>query len=308
MPGHVVVVGSANVDYILRLPRLPRKGETITGGPFSQAFGGKGSNQAFAARRAGAAVTAVFNLGGDAGGRELAEAYQAEGIDSSRIGRNPDAVCGIAVILVDDNGDNTISLCPGANAAMTAEQVDGAKDVIAGAGILMLQMEIPDAPIQRAIDLAAAAGTEVMLNYAPARTSSVVLDAKIGILVVNEVEAQTLTGLAVDNPAAAARAAEKLAGNGHRRVIVTLGANGSLLWENGEARHVPAFPVAAMDTTAAGDTFCGALAAALGEGKDMAEAMRFASAAGALCASRQGALPSIPRREEIEAFLARHSG
>lgn len=304
MPGKVVVVGSANVDYILRLPHLPRKGETVTGGPFSLAFGGKGSNQAFAARRAGAEVAAVFSLGGDAGGGELAAAYQAEGIDSTHMARNPGDVCGIAVILVDDNGDNTISLCPGANAAMTAEQVERAKDVIAAADILMLQMEIPDAPIQRAIDLAAAQGTVVMLNYAPARPSAVVLDGKIDILVVNETEAQTLTGLPVGDPASAARAAAKLAANGHRRVIVTLGANGSLLWEGGKERHVPAFPVAAVDTTAAGDTFCGALAAALGEGKAMPEALRFASAAGALCASRAGALPSIPRREEIEAFSA----
>ena len=308
MSGRITVIGSANVDYIIQLPRLPQKGESVSGGPFSQAFGGKGSNQAMAAWRAGADVSAVFNLGGDANARELLETYQGEGLDVTQVAINPGAVCGVGIILVDVNGDNAIATYPGANAGLSAERIANAEDSIAGSALIMLQMEIPDEAIEKAIETAVRHGIGVMLNFAPARPSSICLDSRVSILVVNETEAETLSGLPATTPETAAKAAEKLAENGHRQVIVTLGAKGVVLREDGRTLHVPAFAVAAVDATAAGDAFCGALAAALVEGRSMPEALTFASAAGALCAGRMGALPSLPRRGEIEAFLAERTG
>jgi ribokinase len=303
MSGRITVVGSANVDFVMRLPHLPAKGESVTGGPFVQAFGGKGSNQALAARRSGGGVAAVFALGGDGYGGRLLEIYREEGLDTSRVTVHPGHSCGTGIILVDANGDNCIATALGANELLSAELVDAAEDLIGGSAIVMLQMESPDAAIRRAIDLAAKHGVEVMLNFAPARPSAVVLDASVTYLVVNETEAEGLTGIAVDTIAGADAAARKLAGNGHRTIIVPLGANGCLAFETGAASHYPAFAVEAIDATAAGDSFCGALAAAMAEGFPFAEAVRFASAAGAICASRMGAMPSIPVREDILGFL-----
>ena len=304
MAGQVAVVGSANIDLVMRLPRLPRKGESVTADSFSRTFGGKGSNQAVAARRAGAEVTAVFNLGGDAEAGRLLETYREEGLDTARIRLNPGEACGTAIILVDAAGDNTIAIFPGANGSFRPEQVDEAAENLRGAALLMLQMEVADSVNRRAIEAAARGGTEVMLNFAPARPSDLRLDGSVGILVVNETEAATLTGLSVDDPAGAERAAAKLGENGHRLVIVTLGAQGCVTWEkSGEAGRHPAFPVTAADATAAGDSFCGSLGAALAAGRPLEAAIRFASAAGALCASRPGALPAVPHLREIEDFL-----
>ena len=304
-PGkRLLVIGSANIDLTLSLARLPEKGESVSAHAFARAFGGKGSNQAVAARRAGAPVTGVFNLGGDDHSRELMEVWRREGLDVSLVGMDASESTGMAMILVDAAGDNLIAVFPGANGTMTPEQAESAGSAMTEAGLAMLQMEIPDAVNRRAIELATAAGAEVMLNYAPARASDLALDSRVGILTVNETEAGILSGMAVSSPGEAEAAAAKLGGNGHRLVVVTLGDKGCSVWERGGGvRSYPAFPITAADATAAGDSFCGALGAALIEKMPLELAIRFASAAGAISASRPGALPSLPCRREIEDFL-----
>ncbi|MDR1613066.1 MAG: ribokinase [Planctomycetota bacterium] len=303
MPKRITMIGSANVDFIMQLPHLPRRGESVTGGPFSQTFGGKGSNQALAARRAGGEVSVVAAIGGDANGRTLLETYRREGLDTSQVAVHEDLPCGTAMIFVDRAGENCIGFTFGANERLSVEQVEKAEAAIAESRVVMLQLEVPDEPMRRAIRLAKRHGAEIMLNYAPIRKTAIQLDRDISILVVNETEAGELLGTGVDTLDQAIEACGKLAGNGHRLTIVTLGANGSVVCENGRPRHCPAFAVEAKDATAAGDSYCGALAAAIAEGRETADAVRFASAAGALCASRLGAQPSIPARADIEEFM-----
>ena len=303
MSGHITVVGSANVDYVIQLPHLPQRGESVTGGPFTQSYGGKGSNQALAAKRSGANVSAVFNLGGDDNAKRLLEIYCQNGIEVSHVTLNPGHTCGVGIILVDANGDNAIATALGANALLSCSQVEQATDIIAQSKLVMLQMEVTDEVNQYTIDLAQRYGVEVMLNFAPAAPSSLRLDKSIGILVVNETEALHLTGIDASTITGAENAARKLSRNGHRIVIITLGGDGCLVFSEDSPTHFPAFTIDAVDATGAGDTFCGAFAAALVEGRPLTEAIRFASAAGALCASRIGALPSIPLRQEIDGFL-----
>ena len=304
MSGRITVIGSANVDFIMQLPHLPRRGESVTGGPFSQTFGGKGSNQAIAARRAGGDVSAVLSLGSDPFGRTLLDIYRCEGIDVSRVVAHDGIPCGTALIFIDADGENCLGFTMGANGRLSVEQVEQSEELIAESKIVMMQMEIPDAPMHRAIELARRHGAEIMLNYAPHRRSDIKLDGDIAILAVNETEAGHILGRETNDPAAAKEAVRALAGNGHRLVILTMGANGSVVGENGTVTHYPAFRIEAEDATAAGDSYCGALAVALSEGKSTEDAVRFASAAGAVCASRVGAQPSIPTRADIEAFLA----
>lgn len=308
MSGNVVVIGSANVDFSMRVPVFPRKGESVNGGPFLQSFGGKGSNQALAAKRAGAPVAGVFNLGGDIFADQLLALYEREGIEASEVRKNPGLLCGTGIILVDANGDNLICTSLEANAHMTAERIDECEKTIAHADLLMLQMEIPDDAIARAILLAKRHGVRVMLNFAPARETRVPLDANVDILVVNETEAENLTGLTLrtrDEVETALRALEK---RNHAVVIVTLGGDGCAMAAEGVVSWLPAFPVAVKDVTAAGDTFCGSLAAALARNWPLPEAVRFACAAGALCVTVRGALPSIPCEEDINAFLYARRG
>lgn len=304
MSGKVAVVGSANVDFVMRVPFIPRKGESVNGGPFMQSFGGKGSNQALAARRAGADVAAIFNLGDDLFARALLALYREEGVNAAHVLQSAGQRCGAGIILVDDRGDNLICTSLEANGAMTAEQVDAAEGAIAAAAVLMLQMEVPDAANRKAVALARKHGVTVMLNYAPARDTDLPLDGDIGILVVNESEAENLTGMPVSGPEAAAVAAARLGARGPGTVIVTLGDQGSVVLHEGASRHYPAIPVETVDATAAGDSYCGMLAASLAAGMELPGAVAYATAAGALCASVAGALPSIPRKEAVAAFLA----
>ena len=303
MSKRVTMIGSANIDFIMQLPHLPQKGESVTEGVFRQMYGGKGLNQALAARRAGAPVTPVVSLGDDSFGQNILATCLKEGMDDTAVVLHPDSPCGTAMIYIDENSDNTIGIAMGANALLSVEQVEKAESAIAESGILMLQMEIPDEPMIRAVELAKRHDAEVMLNYAPFRKSSLALDENIAILIVNETEAGWLTQSRVESVEEAEKAAVRLLEKGHRLVVVTLGKNGSILADKDGIRRNPAFKIEAVDATAAGDTFCGALAAALVEGMELDAAARLASAAGALCASRLGAQASIPRREEIETFM-----
>ncbi|MCD8351349.1 MAG: ribokinase [Planctomycetaceae bacterium] len=304
MPGHVVVVGSANVDFVMRTPFIPRKGESVNAGPFIQSFGGKGSNQALAARRAGAEVTGIFTLGDDVFSNAIMNLYREEGIDSRYVRMNPGERCGTGIILVDPQGDNLICTSLEANGRMTTEQVEAAEPAFQEASVLMLQMEVPDEANRTAVKLAKKHNVTVILNYAPARESSLPVDRDIDILIVNESEAENLTSMPVTGPEAAAVASLMLGAKGPETIVITLGSQGSVVWHDGTSRHYPPIPVEVADTTAAGDSYCGALAATLAEGMELPGAIAYATAAGSLCVGVEGALPSLPRREAIEAFLA----
>ncbi len=299
----IVVIGSSNVDFIMKAPRLPAVGETVTDCLFMQTFGGKGANQAVAAARAGGAVTFITGLGEDGFGPILRENFAREGMDVSRILTAPDLACGSALVMFDGRGENYLTVAPGANYALTAAYMDSCADVIQSAACVVMQQEIPIAALARALEIAAESNTPVFFNYAPVRGKELPVTARMQTLIVNEIEASELTGLPVTNPDEAALAARALREMGPLRVVLTLGAEGALLSGPEGELQTPAFAVAPVDTTAAGDVFCGAFAVALTEGKSSAAAARFASAASALSVTRMGAQPSIPTRSEIDAFL-----
>ena len=299
----IVVVGSSNTDMIVKLPHLPKPGETVSGGAFSTAAGGKGANQAVSAARAGADVALVARVGDDSFGEEAIAGFVDDGIDVSFVTRNPAAPSGVALIFVDDGGENSIAVAPGANATLTPDDVEAAEDLITGADVLVMQLETPLESVGRAAALAREHGARVILNPAPAQPLSDEILAKVSILTPNETEAELLTGVEVADEAGAEEAAKALAAKGVETVILTLGKRGAFVFESGTGELVPGFEVEAVDTTAAGDVFNGSLAVGLSEGKPLAEAVRFANAAAALSVTKLGAQPSAPSRSEIEAFL-----
>ncbi len=300
---HIVVVGSSNTDMVVKTKNIPAVGETVTGGDFVMAAGGKGANQAVAAARLGAAVTFVAKVGEDMFGDRAIEGYRAEGINADYILRDPENATGVALILVDEHGENLISVASGANHALTIEEVEQAAEQIQAADILMLQLETPLDVISRAAELAADAGVSVILDPAPAPDSPLPssLLGHVTYITPNETEAQRLTGVAVDDESSARQAAQKLLERGARSVVVTLGAKGSLVVGD-ETLFVPAQRVEALDSTAAGDAFNGGLAVALAQGETLSEAVRQASLVGAVSVTRMGAQPSLPTREQIRTF------
>jgi ribokinase len=298
---NIVVVGSANMDLVVHTARLPARGETLLGGAFGTCPGGKGANQAIAAARLGAPVTMIGCVGDDSFGSALWNGLASDGIDTAHLHRLPDTPSGIAMITVAADGANTIVVAPGANARLTGEHIDAAGEAIANAGMLICQLEVPLETVRRAIDAAARHGTPVLLNPAPAEPLPDALYAQVDFLIVNETEAQVLTGLAVSDAASARRAADALQVKGARTVIVTLGAGGVCYSGPEGAAHMAAPRVDAVDTTAAGDTFAGGFAAARVRGATLAEAIAFAQRAAALSVMRRGAQPSIPTRAEVDA-------
>ena len=299
----IVVVGSANTDMVVKTDRIPGPGETVIGGEFMMAAGGKGANQAVAAARLGAQVTLVGCLGRDVFGDQALAGYAQEGIDTSYMVRDPDAASGVALIFVDARGENSIAVASGANARLTPADVERAGQAIAGADVLLAQLEVPVEAVGRAIELAHRAGVRVILNPAPARQIDPRLLAQVDIATPNEHEIRVVVG---EEDAQGAIARMLAAGTG--TVLVTLGAQG-VLWATPEGQQsVPAFAVQAVDTTAAGDAFNGGLACALGRGLAMAGAIRYASAAAALAVTRMGAQPSLPTGAEVDAFLRAQAG
>jgi len=299
----IVVVGSSNTDMIIKLDHIPKPGETILGGEFVTAAGGKGANQAVGAARAGGAVTLVARVGQDMFGDQAVAGFVKDGITVDHVLRDKGAPSGVALIFVAKDGENSIAVASGANGRLAPADVRKAKPAIQAASALVMQLETPLETVQAAAELAAAKGVRVILNPAPARPLPDELLRKVTILTPNESEAELLTGIAVKDEAGARQAAAALLAKGPTTVILTLGARGALVAEAGGAQLVPGFKVKPVDTTAAGDIFNGALAVALGEGKPLAEAVRFANAAAAISVTRMGAQPSAPKRAEIERYL-----
>ncbi len=300
----IVVVGSVNTDMVVKGDKIPTAGETVTGGQFVMVAGGKGANQAVAAARLGADVTLVAKVGDDVFGQESIEGLEREGINTDFIIRDPQNATGVALILVDAQGENSISVAPGANFALTADEVEAALKKIGPADVVLLQLEVPMPTIQRAAQLAHQSGARVVLDPAPAAPLDASLLEHIDYLTPNETEAQLLTGLEVRDEATAQAAAAKLLDAGARQVIVTLGSAGSFLSDGANTAMVPCPVVDARDTTAAGDAFNGGLACALARGESLAEAVRQASHVGALAVTKLGAQPSLPTAEELRRFLA----
>ncbi len=305
-PPRIVVVGSSNTDMVVKSPRIPRVGETVIGGQFVMAAGGKGANQAVAAARLGAQVTFVARVGQDVFGDQAIAGYAREGIDTRYILRDPEHATGVALILVDDQGENLISVASGANQHLAPEDVDRAAERIRQADLVLVQLETPVETILHTARLAAGAGVRVILDPAPAPAAKLpdALLQLVACVKPNETEAERLTGIAVTDEASARQAAQRLLECGAQSTIVTLGAKGAVWRGEGKAGFVPAFRVDARDSTAAGDAFSGGLACALARGLPLDEAVRYASLVGALSVTRLGAQPSLPTREEVERFAA----
>jgi ribokinase len=302
----IAVVGSLNMDLVVRAPRFASPGETITGDAFLTVAGGKGANQAIAARRLGADVVMIGRVGDDAFGTTLRQGLMDEGVDVRQVTVTSATATGVALITVDERGENTIIVVPGANGRCVAADIDDAWPLVQGADVLMLQLEVPLPVVTRAVTCARDAGVTVMLNAAPARPLDASLLSSIDYLIVNRTEAAVIAGLPLTAaPEDAARAVQAC---GARTVVMTLGAAGALSVGPGDdASAVPAFDVTAVDTTAAGDAFAGAFAVAVAERAATIEALRMGTAAGALAVMRAGAQPSLPTRADVQALRASRS-
>jgi ribokinase len=300
----VLVVGSANVDFTVAASRLPRVGETVSGGTLLVNHGGKGANQAVAARRLGAEVRFIGCVGDDAAGREIRAALRSEGIDVDGVMVTAEVATGTALIVVDGEGRNQIVVAPGANWRLSAEHVRARGDDFAWAQVVMCQLETPLETLAVALAEARRRALVTLLNPAPVRDG--IADdiwPLVDYLTPNEGEAERLSGTAVRDASSAAAAGRALRGRGVGTVIVTLGAQGSLASTAHGDVAVPAFAVTAVDTTAAGDAFNGALGAALAGGDLLADALRFASAAAAIACTRRGAQPSLATRAEVDELM-----
>jgi len=268
----IVVVGSSNTDMIIQLDKIPVPGETVLGGKFSTAAGGKGANQAVAAARAGGDVTFISSVGNDSLGTQAIEGFRRDGINVEYIKRIENVASGVALIFVDKKGENSIAVASGANAVLNPEDIQGSKQVISQAKILLMQLETPIETVTRAAQLAHEAGVKVILNPAPAQSLDDDLLKMISILTPNETEAELLTNIKVEDEAGAGDAAEVLLGKGIESVLITLGVRGVFLASGDTRELIPGFKVDAVDTTAAGDVFNGALTVALAENKAFDEA------------------------------------
>ena len=307
----IVVVGSFNMDLVVRMPVIPRPGETLLGGVFATFPGGKGANQAVAAARLGGEVTMIGRVGADAFGDQLLVIARAEGIDTRFVGIDPDAATGVALIQVDAQGQNSIAVASGANFTLTAGHVAAAFAQLERIDLVVMPLETPMDTIVTAAELARTVGARVLLNPAPAQHLAPELLKNIDVLIPNEHEAAFMAGIEIRSPRDARQAAAYLLRSGPGSVIVTLGSQGALIAETAQPEptytQIAAFSVRSVDTTAAGDGFVGALAVALGEGQALPAAARFASAAAAISVTRIGAQPSLPTRDEVEEFLRARS-
>jgi len=303
---NLVVVGSSNTDMVVKVSHLPAPGETVLGGEFVTAGGGKGANQAVAAARLGAAVTFVARVGADALGSAALSAFGAEGIDTRYVSVDPGAPSGVALIFVDDEGENMIAVAPGANARLRAEDVVSAEAPLSAARVLVTQLEVPLEAVFAALRAARASGVTSLLNPAPAPAEGLPSDllALVDIINPNRTELSRLTGRAVASLADSEEAARALLDSGTRGVVVTLGAEGALVVDATGVEHVSAYRVRAIDATGAGDAFTAGLAVATARGATLQAAARYANAVAALATTRLGAQPGMPTSADVERFLA----
>ncbi|MFM1705048.1 ribokinase [Aeromonas salmonicida] len=299
----LVVLGSVNADHVLRVPHFPRPGETLTGHSYQVVPGGKGANQAVAAARLGAPVSFIARIGDDAIGQQMRQGFEQDGIDVSAVELDETLPTGIAIIYVSDEGENSIGISAEANGALSPAMVKRHEAMIADAHTLLLQLEVPLESVFEAAKLARSHGTRVVLNPAPARLLPAELLALVDLITPNQTEAELLTGVKVSDEASAALAADRFHQMGISDVMITLGSQGVYCSNARQQQLIPGFRVEAVDTTAAGDTFNGALLAAELAGADFNAAVRFAHGAAALSVTKFGAQSSIPSKVEVDAFL-----
>jgi ribokinase len=299
----ILVVGSINMDLVMRTPRVPVSGETLLGGELRAIPGGKGANQAVAAARLGRPVIMAGRVGRDQFGDTLLAGLAADGVDTSCLERDETEASGTTFIFVEPGGENTIVLATGANGRFSLHSAEKLAGVLDRVDIVLLQLELPLQPTARLIELARAAGKQVVLDAGPACRRPLPAFFQVDVLSPNEAETEALTGMSVRDRESALRAAGCLLERGPGAVVLKLGARGALLATRSKSLLLPAHAVKAVDTTAAGDAFTAALAVSLAEGHELAQAVRVAVAAGALAVTKMGAQPSMPTRAELDAFL-----
>jgi ribokinase len=301
----IVVVGSSNTDLIIRVPEIPRPGETLLGGEFMTFPGGKGANQAVAAARAGGEVIFVASVGDDPYGQEAVKAYRLDNINTENIKVCRGVPSGIAMITISGKGENAITVAPGANALLTSADLEEIEEPFLEADYMLIQLETPLETVRKAVELCSEFNTPVILNPAPAADLPDEILRRVSIITPNETEAERLTGVIVQDEQSASEAADALHAKGVETVIITMGASGAYLSNRttGSQKMVPGFKVTAMDTTAAGDVFNGQLAVSLAEGRTLERAVLEAHGAAALSVQKMGAQSSIPRKEETDEFL-----
>lgn len=302
----ILVIGSSNIDLIMKMQHLPQTGETVTDCSFMQTFGGKGANQAVGAARSGGKVTFVSCVGDDAYGKAMIENLSRDHINVNFVWKEQDIPTGTALIMIGSRGENYISVAPGANYRMTRESIDKVREVIKESSLVVLQYEILPDTLEYIVNLCHGTYVPVLLNLAPARKISSGALKKLKYLVVNETEARFLAETKKVDPSNVNTIAGKLLDLGPEIVIITLGESGSYIASRSGVMDVPEFRVTAVDTTAAGDVYCGALATALVENRALGDAVLFASAAAALSVTRLGAQPSAPFRNEIDEFIRKN--
>ena len=300
----IIVVGSSNTDMVIRSKKMPRPGETVLGGSFMMNQGGKGANQAVAAAKLGGDTMFVAKVGDDVFGHQTIDILKNCGVNTRHVGISETLPSGVALINVDESGENCISVASGANAALMPSDIDAAESDIASAGILLMQLETPVETVAHAAAMAKKYGVTVVLNPAPAPAEKLPegLLKNVDILIPNETEAEKISGQPVADRASAANAVDKIRKSGVGTVICTLGAEGCLVCDGDTCESFPAVKVRAVDTTAAGDTFCGALCVGLAEGLALGDAVTLANRAAAISVTRPGAQQSVPTRSEVDDF------
>lgn len=295
----IIVIGSSNTDMVIKSKKLPAPGETILGGTFLMNPGGKGANQAVAAARLKGKVTFVAKTGNDVFGSEAKQLFDKEHINTAYLIRDDNNPSGVALITVDENGENSIVVAPGSNGTLSAYDIHDEVFKAKPDDIFLMQLEIPVSTVEFVAQKASGNGNRVILNPAPARQLSDDLLSCLYMIIPNETEAEILTAIKVKDAQSAEKAARKLYDKGVKNIVITMGGAGAFLFTPGTSKMISVVPVKAVDTTAAGDVFCGALAVALSEGKNSEEAVTFANKAAAVSVTRMGAQASAPYRDEI---------
>ncbi|MFR8690855.1 MAG: ribokinase [Alistipes onderdonkii] len=298
----ILVIGSSNTDMVICTGHLPLPGETVIGGTFFMNPGGKGANQAVTVARLGGRVSFICKTGSDIFGHQANQLFNEEGIDTSYVFSDTKNPSGVALITVDTDAENCIVVAPGANAHLTPNDLKRSAEAVEAADIILLQLEIPMQTVEAAAAMAYRLGKKVVLNPAPASKLSAGLLETLYAITPNETEAEAISGIRITDERTAEEAARKIASMGVCNVIITLGAKGALVFDGEHCEVVPAYKIQAVDTTAAGDVFNGALVVALSEGRTLPEAVRFACKASAISVTRVGAQNSVPYRTEVDVF------